>query len=68
MNWNQVEGICMQFRGRVREQWGQLTHRHLEVVKGKREQMVGLLQRRYGAAESHGDTALSALETQAETS
>jgi uncharacterized protein YjbJ (UPF0337 family) len=68
MNWNQVEGYLTQFRGRVREQWGQMTHRHLDVVNGKREQVVGMLQRRYGAAEAHHDSGVQIFETQSETS
>jgi uncharacterized protein YjbJ (UPF0337 family) len=33
----------------VREQWGKLTEDDLDVIAGKREQLVGLLQQRYGA-------------------
>ena len=63
MNWNQVEGYWTQFRGRVREQWGVTTHSADAVASGKREQVVGLLQRRYGTAESHQDLPVHVLET-----
>jgi len=66
MNWNQIEGYWTQFRGRVREQWGQVTHRHLDVINGQREQVVGLLQRRYGAAEAHREAGVQVFETQSE--
>lgn len=68
MNWNQIEGYWTQFRGRVREQWGQLTHRHLDVINGQRAQSVGLLQRRYGAAEAHREPGVQVFERQSEVS
>jgi uncharacterized protein YjbJ (UPF0337 family) len=58
MNWNQVEGLWTQLRGKMREQWGRLAHRDIDVIVGKRDQLVGLLQRRYGAAEKQGDVTL----------
>jgi uncharacterized protein YjbJ (UPF0337 family) len=33
----------------VLQQWGKLTADDLDVIAGKREQLVGILQRRYGA-------------------
>lgn len=68
MNWNQVEGYWTQLRGRVREQWGQLTHRHLDIVNGQREQVVGKLQRRYGAAEAGRESGIKIFETPSEVS
>ena len=48
MNWDQFEGKWKQSKGRIRERWGRLTDDDLEVIAGKREQLVGLLQERYG--------------------
>ena len=47
MSWNQIEGYCTQMLGRMREFWGVLTHRPLDVLNGRRAQMLGLLQRKY---------------------
>ncbi len=66
MSWNQVEGYWTQVRGKLREQWGQLTHRHIDVVNGQRQQMVGLLQRRYGHVESHRDAGVNVREAPSE--
>jgi uncharacterized protein YjbJ (UPF0337 family) len=63
MNWNQVEGYWTQFRGRIREQWGKFSNREIEVVLGRRDQLVGRLQRRYGAAEAHGESTILDFET-----
>jgi len=48
MNWDHIAGRWQQLRGRIREQWGKLTDDDIDVIAGKREQLVGLLQRRYG--------------------
>jgi uncharacterized protein YjbJ (UPF0337 family) len=48
MNWDQVEGKWKEFRGSVREKWGKLTDDDLDMIAGKRDQLVGKLQQRYG--------------------
>ena len=50
MNWDQIAGSWKQFQGKVREKWGKLTDDDLTVVAGKRDQLSGALQRRYGLA------------------
>jgi len=51
MNANQIKGEWKVVRGKVAEQWGKLTDNDLEVIAGKRDQLVGLLQKRYGKAQ-----------------
>ena len=51
MNWDHVAGNWTEFRGKVRERWGKLTDDDLDVVEGKREQLLGVLQQRYGTAK-----------------
>ena len=48
MDWNRVEGNWKQFTGKVKEQWGQLTDDDLKVINGRRDQLEGKLQERYG--------------------
>ena len=48
MNWDTIEGNWNQFKGKVREKWGDLTDDDLDRIGGKREQLVGSLQERYG--------------------
>jgi len=48
LNWDSVQGNWKQFSGKVKEQWGKLTDDDLAKVAGKREQLEGLLQERYG--------------------
>jgi uncharacterized protein YjbJ (UPF0337 family) len=48
MNWDIVAGNWKQFSGKVKQKWGQLTDDELAQVNGKREQLEGMLQARYG--------------------
>jgi uncharacterized protein YjbJ (UPF0337 family) len=50
MNWDQIEGNWKQLRGRAKEQWGKLTDDDLDRAAGKRDQLVGLVQEKYGKA------------------
>jgi uncharacterized protein YjbJ (UPF0337 family) len=51
MNWDQVEGKWKQYRGQVRERWGELTDDDIGVIGGKKEALVGRIQERYGFAK-----------------
>lgn len=48
MNWDQVEGRWKELKGKAIEKWGELTDDDLDQAAGKREQMAGLLQKKYG--------------------
>jgi uncharacterized protein YjbJ (UPF0337 family) len=66
MNWDQVEGKWKQFKGQAKEKWGKLTDDDLDVVNGRRQQLVGRIQERYGiakeAAEKQVDEFVKALK------
>ena len=55
MNWNQVEGNWEQFKGKAQQQWGKLTNDDLDGVKGKRTELAGRIQERYGTAEDEAE-------------
>lgn len=48
MNWDQIEGSWKQVKGKVRERWGKLTDDDLTSIAGRRDQLAGKLQERYG--------------------
>ncbi|OYR23909.1 csbD-like family protein [Brucella pseudogrignonensis] len=48
MDWDRVEGNWKQFKGKVKEKWGDLTDDDLDKINGKREQLEGKIQERYG--------------------
>ena len=49
--WNQVEGNWNQFRGSMKEKWGDLTDNDLQEMGGRRDKIVGKIQERYGEAQ-----------------
>jgi len=51
MNWDEVKGRWKQLKGQVREQWGDLTDDELESIAGRRDQLAGRIQARYGIAK-----------------
>lgn len=55
MNWDQVEGNWKQLKGKAKENWGKLTDDDLDVVAGKRDQLIGRLQKRYGLAREEAE-------------
>lgn len=48
MNRDILEGKWKQLRGKVREEWGELTDDELDQIAGKRDQLVGKVQEKYG--------------------
>jgi uncharacterized protein YjbJ (UPF0337 family) len=55
MNWDQLEGKWKQYSGKVKEKWGKLTDDDLEVVRGRRDQLIGKIQERYGIAKQEAE-------------
>ena len=51
MNWDQVEGKWKQAKGTVKERWGKLTDDDLDIIAGKRDQLIGKIQERYGVTK-----------------
>jgi uncharacterized protein YjbJ (UPF0337 family) len=51
MNWDQVEGKWKQAAGKVKGKWGKLTDDDLQTISGKRDQLIGKIQERYGIAK-----------------
>lgn len=51
MNWDQVEGRWKQRRGKAVHQWGKVMNDELAAIAGKHEQLVGILQEKYGIAK-----------------
>jgi uncharacterized protein YjbJ (UPF0337 family) len=51
MNWDTVEGNWKQLKGKAREQWGKLTDSDFEQIAGKKDQLIGRIQERYGISK-----------------
>ena len=55
MNWDQIKGSWKQMTGRVKQKWGKLTDDDLTLIGGKRDELVGKLQERYGYEKDRAD-------------
>ena len=51
MDWDRIEGNWKQFTGKVKEKWGDLTDDEIAQTNGKRDQLEGLVQKKYGYAK-----------------
>ncbi len=58
MNWDQIAGDWKQFTGKAKAKWGKLTDNDLTTVSGKRDQLAGLLQQKYGYAKEQAEKEL----------
>jgi len=63
MDWNRVEGNWKQAKGMVKEQWGKLTDDDLAFINGKRDQLEGKIQERYGIAKDQARKDIDAWYT-----
>ena len=45
MNWDQVQGSWKQFKGQVKQKWGDLTDDEIDRVEGRQEELAGLIQK-----------------------
>jgi uncharacterized protein YjbJ (UPF0337 family) len=51
MEWARLEGNWKQMKGRAKERWGKLTDDDLTAIAGRRDQLEGMIQERYGYAK-----------------
>ncbi len=55
MNTDWMEGNWNIVKGKVKEKWGKLTDDDLDVIRGKRDQLIGAIQKRYGYAREQAE-------------
>ncbi|MGR7575255.1 CsbD family protein [Klebsiella aerogenes] len=59
MNKDEISGNWKQLKGKAKEQWGKLTDDDMTVIEGKRDQLVGKIQERYGYAKDQAEKEVS---------
>ena len=59
MNWDIIEGNWKQAVGQAKAKWGKLTDDDLDVVAGRRDQLAGKIQERYGIAKDEAEKQLA---------
>ncbi len=62
MNQDRIQGRWKQWKGKVREQWGKLTDDDLDVIAGRRDQLLGRIQERHGLARDEADRQVGDFE------
>lgn len=55
MNWDIVQGNWLQLKGSVKEKWADLTDDDIKKLDGKKDQLSGVLQERYGIARDEAE-------------
>lgn len=55
MKWDQIEGNWKESKGKAQLHWGKLTDDDLDMIQGKRTELEGRLQQRYGFAKDEAN-------------
>ena len=62
MNHDRLGGNWKQMKGKVKEQWGKLTDDDLDVIAGRRDQLLGRIQERHGLARDEAQRQVDTFE------
>jgi len=59
-NWNEIAGRWTRFSRDVKKQWGELTDDDVMQVNGRRENLAGKIQEKYGIALEEANQQIDA--------
>ncbi len=59
MNMDILEGKWKQLKGKAQQQWGKLTNDDLDRIAGKHEELVGMVQEKYGYAREQAEAEVN---------
>ena len=62
MNKDTLKGEWNVVKGKIKEKWGKLTDDDLTEINGKREQLLGKIQKKYGVAKEKAEHELTEWE------
>ena len=62
MNWDRVQGTWKVAKGSFRQHWAMLTDDDLDLIAGRRDQLIGTLQARYGKAREQVEREVADFE------
>lgn len=65
MNWETIQGNWKQVTGKAKEQWGKLTDDDMDIIAGRRDQLAGKIQERYGIAKDAAEKQVAEWEVKA---
>ena len=58
-NKDMMQGKWHELKGQVKQQWGKLTDDDLTRLSGKREELTGVLQQRYGYGKAQAELEIN---------
>ena len=64
MNKETFEGKWNVLKGKAKEKWGKLTDDDLTKIDGKKDQLIGELQKKYGYIKEKAEEEISTWEKQ----
>jgi uncharacterized protein YjbJ (UPF0337 family) len=62
MNQDRIKGNWKKVKGKLKEQWGKLTEDDLDIIAGKRDQLLGRIQERHGIAKDEAERRVGTFE------
>lgn len=64
MNKDIIEGNWKQLKGKIQQQWGDLTNDDLDQINGRRQELAGKIQERYGYTKDEVEKQLKTWESE----
>lgn len=61
MNEDRLKGKWHQLKGKIKEEWNELTDDEIEAAEGRSEYLCGKLQERYGITRDRAEKRLNEL-------
>lgn len=55
MNWDTIEGSWKELTGKAKAKWGDITGDDWASISGRRDEIVGLVQKQYGKAKDDAE-------------
>jgi uncharacterized protein YjbJ (UPF0337 family) len=62
MNEDTIKGDWKELKGKVKQQWAKLTDDKLGVMRGKRDELVGEIQKAYGVSRDEAKAQVKSFE------
>lgn len=58
MNKPYLKGKWRELKGKIQEEWGELTNDDVDRIEGERDQLLGAIQQRYGKKRAEAEREL----------
>ncbi|MEF8724980.1 MAG: general stress protein CsbD [Candidatus Accumulibacter phosphatis] len=62
MDWKVVEGNWKQYKSKIKAQWRCLTEEQLDLIAGKRVELVDRIQETYGTSKDEAEAQIKRFE------